>query len=304
MTDFDFIIIGSGVAGLSAAQYGARANLATLVLDGANFGGQALHIDKLENYPGVYPAINGMQLAQVMKNQALEFGAQFASETVQSIDKMQGVFVVKTANAQYRAKAVLLATGAHHRKLGIAGEDAFLGRGVSYCATCDGPFFRGKRITVIGGGDAACDEAQFLSTMTDSVFLVHRRNKLRAQAKVAERVLTNARINVMLNKVPVEIRGEQLVKEIILRDSVTGEEFAHKTDAVFIFVGMEPQSQLIEIVKRDDAGYIITDENMQTSVAGLFAAGDVRAKAFRQIVTACADGAYAAHGAEAYIRAL
>lgn len=299
---FDFIIIGSGAAGLTAAQYGARANLSTAVLEGSSKGGQSLLINDLENYPGVFPAVPGYELIQKMVEQAKSFGAEFITTTVRSIEKRNALFEISTSKGIFTAKAVLLATGAQHRHLGIPGETELAGKGVSYCASCDGPFFRNKRITVIGGGDAACDEATFLSNLTDKVFLIHRRDTFRAQAAVADRVMKNPKIEKMFNQVPVKINGTAKVESITLKNTQTGEETIHETDAIFIFTGMNPQTQLANMAKKDEGGYIITDENMETSIKGLFCAGDVRAKPFRQIITAAADGAYAAHAAEKYIR--
>ena len=300
--DFDFVIIGAGVAGLSAAQYAARTNLKTAVIEANTNGGQALLINDLENYPGIFPSINGFDFIKTMQKQAESFGATFFKGKVQSVDKYKGRFVIKTEKDEFCAKALLVATGAKHRKLNITGEEEFLGRGVSYCATCDGPFFRNKPMLVIGGGDAACDEANFLSKLSNCVYLVHRRDTLKAQAKVAERVLQNPHIKPLFNKIPVKIEGNGKVEKVLLKDTKTGEETKVETAAVFVFVGMEPQNELIEMAKKDENGYIITDENMMTSIEGLFCAGDLRAKPFRQIVTAASDGAYAAHGAENYIQ--
>lgn len=301
---FDFLIIGGGAAGLTAAQYGARAGLKTAVVESAASGGQALLINNLENYPGLFPSVSGTEYVVAMEKQAKAFGAAFYTGTVVSIDKKNGVFSVSTGTETFESKALLLATGATHRKLNIPGEAELSGLGVSYCATCDGPFFKNKTVTVIGGGDAACDEARFLSEIAGRVYLVHRRNELRAQAAVAQKVIANPKITLLFNQIPLEIKGSGRVESVILKNTVTGEETVHKTDAVFIFVGMTPQTSLAEFIKKDGSGYIITDENMQTSVPGLFCAGDVRAKPFRQIVTAAADGAYAAFGAEKYIRNL
>ena len=301
---FDFLIIGGGAAGLTAAQYGARAGLKTAVVESAYSGGQALLINDLENYPGLFPAVSGADFAAGMEKQAKAFGAVFFTGTVTSIDKKGNIFSVSTGTDIFESKALLLATGASHRKLNIPGEAEFSGRGVSYCATCDGPFFRNKVVTVIGGGDAACDEARFLAGIASQVYLVHRRDELRAQAGVAQKVIDNPKLTLLLNQQPLEINGNGKVESILLKNTVTGEQAVHKTDAVFIFVGMTPQTSLAEFIKKDSAGYIVTDENMQTSVPGLFCAGDVRAKPFRQIVTAAADGAYAAFGAENYIRNL
>ncbi len=299
---WDFLIIGGGAAGLTAAQYGARAGLKTAVIETASAGGQALLINDLENYPGLFPTVSGFDFSSAMEKQAKAFGAAFYSANVVSIDKKNGVFYVSAENETFLSKTLLLATGASHKKLDIPGEAELAGRGVSYCASCDGPFFRNKVVTVIGGGDAACDEARYLSTIASKVYLVHRRGELRAQAGVAQKVVENPKITLMLNQSPVRINGNGRVESVLLKNTLTGEETEHKTDAVFIFVGMIPQTSLVEFIKKDSAGYVVTDENMQTSIPGLFCAGDVRSKPFRQVVTAAADGAYAAYGAENYIR--
>lgn len=299
--NFDFIIIGSGAAGLSAAQYAARANLATVVLEGAAVGGQSLVITDLENYPGVFPPLSGFEFMENMRKQAEAFGAKILGESAQAIERKDGLFFVKTDKNTYASGAVLLASGAEHRSLGIPGEKEFFGRGVSYCASCDGPFFKNKRITVIGGGDSACDEANYLARLSPQVSLVHRRDTLRAQAGVAERVLNNPNIKTFFNYVPLEIRGSNRVESIVLKHTVSGELLVRETDAVFVFIGITPKTALAGNVEKDAEGYIITDESMQTSIKGLFCAGDVRAKPFRQVVTAAADGAVAAFSAGKYL---
>lgn len=301
---YDFIIIGSGVAGLSAAQYGARSNLKTLVLESNAYGGQVLNIFDLENYPGVFPAVNGFDFISTMKNQAENFGASFLTTSINSIDKINNSFLIKTDSATFSAPAVLIATGATHRKLNVPGEDAFAGKGVSYCATCDGPFFRNKRIVVIGGGDAACDEANYLSGLSEYVSIIHRKSTLRAQKAVAERVLKNKNITVHFNTIVKEIQGNTKVESILLQDVISLETRVMPVDGVFIFTGMEPQTKLVEMLPKDEAGYIITNDKMETSIAGMFCAGDIRSKPFRQVVTAASDGAIAAHCAEKYIKEL
>lgn len=301
---YDLIIIGSGAAGLAAAQYGARSNLTTLVIESAATGGQVLNINNLENYPGIFPAVTGYDFIDTMKKQAEHFGAQFLQTTVISIDKIHDRFVVKTAVGELLSYTLLISTGATHRHLGIPGEAEFEGRGVSYCATCDGPFFRNKRIVVVGGGDAACDEAMYLSTLSGDVTLIHRKSQLRAQKAVADRVLNNSRIHVMFNLTVKEILGTGKVEKLLLHNEKNGEESILPADGVFIFVGMNPQTELVDMLKKDEAGYIVTDENMATAMPGLFCAGDLRSKSFRQIVTATSDGAIAAHSAEKYIRTL
>jgi len=304
-TSYDLIIIGGGAAGLGAAQYAARANLRTLVIEELAHGGQALLIDRLENYPGLPEPVDGYTWSETMRVQAEAFGAAFASSTVSAIEKRAERFMVQTAEGPLEAKAVIVATGAKHRHLGAPGEEAFAGRGVSYCATCDGPFFKGKRMVVVGGGDAACDEAMFLSKLAERVIMVHRKDRFRAQKAVAARVLANPAIEVRFETVIEEIKGGKAVESVTLRDLKADRSYDEAAQAVFVFVGSIPQTAFLpEAVSRDETGSIITDERMETSVKGLFAAGDVRATPFRQVVTAVSDGAVAAHCASQYIDAL
>lgn len=303
-TDYDVIIIGAGAAGLSAAQYACRANLRTLVIESKAHGGQALLIDSLENYPGYATPISGFEYAENMKKQAVAFGAQIAYEEVTTIGKRDSVFHITTGTGAYTAMSVILATGAEHRKMGIPGESEFLGRGVSYCATCDGPFFRNKHVVVIGGGDAACDESLVLSRLTDRVTMIHRRDTLRAQKAIAERTLKNPHIAVQWNTTLEAVRGETKVSSVLLKDVKTGETRELACDAVFFFIGMVPITGLLPDAEKDSTGYIVTDDEMRTSVEGIFAAGDVRAKSFRQVITATSDGALAAHAAASYIDTL
>ncbi|MDR0323694.1 MAG: thioredoxin-disulfide reductase [Treponema sp.] len=314
--DADLIIIGAGPAGLTAALYGARANLKTLVIEQLASGGQALVIDVLENYPGNAGQLDasgkilsgpksGYEFAMDLHRQAENFGASFLTGFASSLKKEEDVFSVYLSDEKtLKAAAVIIATGSKPRLLDIPGEKEFAGRGVSYCATCDGNFFRGKKIFVAGGGDAACDEARYLSNLTDKITIVHRRDSFRAQKALAERTLNNPNIKVRFNTVIKEIKGGQKVKSVILSDTKTERVYEEETDAVFIFAGTVPQTQLVcgEInVNLDENGYIITDQNMAANISGLFAAGDVRSGAFRQVVTAAADGAMAAHKAAEYI---
>ena len=303
-TEFDLIIIGAGPAGLAAAQYSARANLQTLVLDQGLGGGQAANIFNLENYPGVFPPVQGFQWISTMKNQAESFGAVIRQALVSSVDKVEERFLVKTHSGDFSSTALIVATGAEHRSLGAPGEKEFSGRGVSYCATCDGPFFRNKDVVVVGGGDSACDEAVYLSTLCSHVTVVHRKGQFRAQKAVAQRVLSNPKISVRFNSQVTQIMGDKKVSSVEITDTVTGEKSTLETSAVFIFVGMIPQTSLFSNLKTDEAGYIVTDGEMATSIPGLYAAGDVRSKSFRQIVTACSDGAIASHSVQNYIRLL
>lgn len=301
---YDLIIIGSGPAGLSAAQYGGRSNLKTLVFEQKSTGGQALVINNLENYPGIFPSVNGFDFSENMKKQAEAFGAQFITDKVTAIDKIGKTFKIKTETDHFLAQAVIIATGAAHRQLGIKGELEFSGKGVSYCATCDGFFFKNKHIVVVGGGDSACDEANFLSNLTTHITMIHRKHKLRAQKTVAHRVLHNPNITVQFAAKVLEIKGSTKVESIIIENTETQAVSELVCDAVFIFIGMDPQTELIQTVKQDEAGYVLTNERMETSVKGLFCAGDVRAKPFRQIVTAASDGAIAVKAALDYIEEL
>ncbi|MCQ2982900.1 MAG: thioredoxin-disulfide reductase [Treponemataceae bacterium] len=298
----DLIIIGAGPAGLAAAQYGARAELNVLVIENAGAGGQVQNIVTLENYPGVFPGVPGTDFIKTMKEQAEHFGAHFTTETIQSIDKKGEVFHITTTKASYTSYTVLIATGAEHRRLGAKGERELEGAGVSYCATCDGPFFKNRNIIVVGGGDAACDEATYLSTLSPHVTLVHRKGQFRAQKAVAERVLNNPGITVLFNTTVEEIKGAGRVQSVILKNTETGTVTEQSADAVFIFVGMLPRTDLVDMLPKDENGYIKTDDTMATLVPGMYCAGDLRSKSFRQVVTAVADGAIAANSAGQYIR--
>ena len=298
---FDYVIIGAGCAGLASAQYAARGGLSVLVLDLAGAGGQVLQISDLENYPGVFPAVDGATYMMTMQKQAESFGAKIVQAQVLSIDKTGGSFLVKTKKASYEATCLCIATGAIHRNLEVPGEKELSGRGVSYCATCDGPFFRNKKIVVVGGGDSACSEAIYLSTISGDISIIHRRDKFRAQQAVIDKML-EAGVKPVYDSVVKSINGEGRVQSVTIENVKTGEQSELSTDAVFIFTGMLPQTDLVEMLPKDPSGYILTDENMETSVPGLFAAGDVRSKPFRQVVTAVSDGAIAAHVASERIR--
>ncbi|MDR0584265.1 MAG: FAD-dependent oxidoreductase [Treponema sp.] len=328
-SDADLIIIGAGPAGLTSAQYGARANLKVLVIEQLAPGGQVLLIDVLENYPGnvekrddegrlIAGPRTGFDFSRDLHRQAEAFGAVFLSGAVTALKKEGELFIAELAGGESRtAPAVIIAAGAAHRCLDVPGEKEFAGRGVSYCATCDGPFFRNKKMIVAGGGDAACDEAQYLSRLSSRIILVHRRDRFRAQKALAGRVLSNPNIEVRFNTVIKEIKGEdpaagaipQKVGAVVLeRGGKNGkaEVYKESVDAVFIFAGTFPQSSLAaggNGVKAalDTNGYIITDQKMASSVPGLFAAGDVRSGSFRQVVVAAGEGAVAAHSAAEYI---
>jgi thioredoxin reductase (NADPH) len=324
----DLIIIGAGPAGLTAAQYGARANLKTLIIERLALGGQALLIDVLENYPGNVAQIDaggnvisevksGYDFAGDLHRQAESFGASFLYAAVTALKKNDGVFTLELTNGETcTAAAVIIATGATHRLLDIPGEKEFTGKGVSYCATCDGAFFKNKKIFVVGGGDAACDEARYLARLTNQVVLIHRRDSFRAQKALVTRTLENPNIEVRLNTIIKEIKDNntQKVNSVILEDTKTGKTHEEPADAVFVSVGTVPVSSLVgqgtdlknmadshNIALLDEGGYIITDQKMAANIPGLFAAGDVRSGSFRQVVVAAGEGATAAHNVAEYI---
>lgn len=301
MVDKDIIIIGGGPAGLSAAQYAARANLRVALFEEMASGGQALVIDNLENYPGYSDPISGFEFAQNMENQAKKFGAEIITASVNKVNKENNIFTLSTNKGEYRTYTLVLATGAKHRELAVPGEKEFSGRGVSYCATCDGPFFRNKKMLVVGGGDAACDEANFLAKLSDKIVLVHRRDRFRAQRSLAERVSKDPNIEIRFNTICTEILGNEKVEKARLKKTDTEQEYEEDFDAVFIFIGSIPQTKLVPDIELDEGGYIVTNQCMQTSVPGLFAIGDVRNTPFRQVVVSASDGAIAAHCASQYI---
>ncbi|MCL2271702.1 MAG: FAD-dependent oxidoreductase [Treponema sp.] len=316
--DADLIIIGAGPAGLAAAQYGAMANLKVLVLEQLSCGGQALVIDVLENYPGnagqfdadgkmISSPRSGYEVAMDMYRQAQGFGAVFSTFYAKSMKKEDDVFIINFSDDKpLKAKAVIIATGSKPRLLDIPGEKEFSGKGVSYCAVCDGNFFKGKKIIVAGGGDAACEEAMYLSRLSDNITIVHRRDSFRAQKTLVQRIMNNPNIKVRFNTVIKEIKGGKKVNSVVLSGTKDGGISEEQADAVFICSGTVPQTGLAFSlnVELDENGYIVTDRNLATNIAGFFAAGDVRSGAFRQVVTAAADGAVAAHSAAEYIDSL
>ncbi len=304
MEQSDILIIGAGVAGLAAGLYAARSGMKVYILDEAGAGGQILQIDNLENYPGIFPAVNGADLTDTMKNQAEAFGVKIIQTSVSSIDKKGNLYSVKTGSEEYSAPAVIIASGAEHSKLNVPGESEFAGRGVSYCAVCDGPFFRNKNVCVVGGGDSACTEALYLADIAAHVDLIHRRNQLRTQKTNADRIFANEKISVHFDSTIKQINGSIKVESVTLNNVKTGEETELKTNGVFIFVGMVPRTTLLEILPKDASGYIVTNEKMETAIPGLFVAGDVRSKPLRQIVTATSDGAIAGFFAAEYVKSI
>ncbi len=300
--DYEVIIVGAGPAGLACGQYSARAGRKTAMLEELSAGGQTMIIDEIENYPGL-GKITGYELAEKFESQANAFGCETIYASVSEIiPQDDGSFVLKTSDGDYTAKAVVLATGAKHKTLGVPGEAELTGHGVSYCATCDGPFFRNKKILVCGGGDSACQEAMYLAKLSSDITVCHRRDKFRAQSSIVEAMKKTNGIKTLMNTVVVSINGENnKVKSVTFLDRSTGNQFTEAFDGVFVFVGNNPQTQLVPFCEKDEAGFVKTNREMMTNIVGLFAVGDVRDTPFRQIVTAAADGAIAAHYANEYI---
>lgn len=297
------VIIGSGPAGLTAALYAARANLNPIVITGPQLGGQVALTHEIENYPG-FPGGSGSDLIDIMKSQAEKFGARIEMDVVLSVDLSDGSpFAVKTGNAEYSAEALIITSGASPRLLNIPGEAELTGRGVSYCGTCDGYFFRGKRIVVVGGGDSAIKESLFLTKFASRVDIIHRRDTLRAEAALQERAFANEKINFIWNTVVEEIRGKDgKVTSVILRDVKTGETREYPTEGVFIFIGHEPNNALFKgVLDMDAHGYLITDRYMQTSVEGVFAAGEIQDPIWKQVATSVGQGSAAAMAAEQWL---
>jgi thioredoxin reductase (NADPH) len=299
---YDSIILGGGPAGLTAAIYAGRARVKTLVLIGSLPGGQPANTDIVENYPGFPEGIEGPELAQHFRSQAERFDAQVVIDTVTEVDFSSRPFTIHTHTKTYQAQTVIVATGAVPRRLGVPGEDKFYGRGVSACATCDGFFYRDKRVIVVGGGDSAIAEGIFLTRFAREVVIVHRRDELRATKIYQEQALDNPKIRFMWDTVVEEILGEQTVNGVRVRNVKSGETSIIETDGVFVYVGMAPTTELFTgQLEMDDWGYIISDHRQQTSVPGVFVAGDVQDPLYRQIVVAAGTGAIAAMEAEKFL---
>jgi len=300
---FDIIIVGGGPAGLTAGLYTSRARLKSLLIEKALLGGQVMTVEWVENYSGFEEGISGIELGQRMERQARRFGLEIIQGSVTEVSLHNKIKKILLEDGKlYEAKALILATGANPKPLGIEGEERFRGRGVSYCATCDGAFFKGKNIAVIGGGNSAVQEAVFLTRFAEAVYIVHRRDELRATKILQERAFSNPKIKFIWNSLPEKLDGEETVNALFLRNVKTGETTRLPVEGVFIYIGYIPNTGFLKgLVQLDEGNYIITDEEMSTSVKGIFAAGDVRAKSLKQIVTAVGDGATAAYSAERYI---
>jgi len=296
------VIIGAGPAGLAAALYAARAELNPLVLTGMELGGQASLTNTIENYPGFLDGIGGSQLGEVFQKQAERFGARMEFDSVTAVDFSQRPFKISTYGKEYLAESVILATGASPVHLNIPGEELLTGKGVSYCATCDGWFFKGKEVAVIGGGDSALEEALFLTRFATKVTVIHRRDAFRAGAILQKRLRDNEKIATILDTVVESVIGDEKVKGLKLRNVKTGELSEFACDGAFIFIGHSPNTQLYQgQLDMDERGYLQIDSKMQTSVAGVFAAGEVADSTYKQVVTSAGMGAAAAIQALHYL---
>ncbi len=301
----NMIILGSGPAGLAAALYAARAELAPLVLSGMELGGQAAITNVIENYPGFPDGVGGAELGGLFQKQAEHFGARIVMDSATSVDLSSSPFLVTTYSQQYRTKSLIIATGASPVHLGVPGENEFIGLGTSYCATCDGYFFRDKKVVVVGGGDSALEEALFLTRYAASVTVIHRRDSLRAGAILQKRAKENPKISFIWDTVVRSIEGEGKVQAVRLNNIKTGVESLLKTDGVFIFIGHHPNTVLFtDQLKLSSGGYIEADNKMQTSVMGVYAAGEAMDPNYRQVITSAGMGAAAAIQAAKYLETL
>lgn len=299
---FDTIILGSGPAGFSAAIYAARGNLKTAIIDINMFGGQPSNYLEIENYPG-FSLIGGFELMEKFEEHADRFGVEkFPMTEIEKVNLNGEIKTIETNDTIFKANSVIIATGASAQKLNIKGEEEFKGRGVSYCAICDGAFYKDKTVAVIGGGNSALEEAIYLTKFAKKVYVIHRRDEFRADKIVQERTRNNEKIEFILNTVPVEIQGNNSVENIILENTQNNEQSVLKVDGVFPYIGFKPNTDMFSgQLQQNTQGFIETDSNMQTSLEGVYAAGDVRNTPLRQVITAAADGAVAACSAAKYI---
>ena len=301
---YDVIIAGAGPAGMTAAVYTSRANLSTIMVERGAPGGQMANTEDVENYPG-YDSILGPELSTKMFEHAKKFGAEYAYGDIKEIIDGKEYKTVVTGSKEFKARAVIVTTGAKYKKLGVPGESALGGRGVSYCAVCDGAFFKGKELVVVGGGDSAVEEANYLTRFASKVTVVHRRDELRAQKILQDRAFANEKVEFLWSHVVTEINGDNKVQSVTIKSTKDDSEKEFKTDGVFIYIGMDPLSDAVKNLNITNAeGYIETNDEMETKVPGIFAAGDIREKTLRQIVTATGDGSIAAQSAQHYIEEL
>jgi thioredoxin reductase (NADPH) len=301
----DVIIIGAGPAGFSAALYAARAELKPLVLTGTQLGGQAALTDRIENYPGFPEGVGGGELSELFQKNAERFGAQVLFDTVTAVDFSKAPFQISTYGRQFLARAVIVCSGASPRNLGIPGETELRGRGVSYCATCDGWFFKNKPVAVIGGGDSALEEGLFLTRFASSVTIIHRRAELRASPILQKRAEENEKVKFIWNSVAEQINGTDGVKNVVIRNVISGDKTTLDVEGVFIFIGHQPNTELFkQYLKMDEKGYLIADQRLRTNIPGIFAAGEVADENYRQVITSAGMGAAAAIEATRYLENL
>ncbi|UWG99102.1 thioredoxin-disulfide reductase [Dehalobacter sp. DCM] len=302
---YDLIIIGAGPAGLTSAIYASRGGLKAVVIESMMPGGQAAATDKIDNYPGFPDGISGFDLMNTFYQQAQNHGSEFIFEPVVRLEMNGLTKKVITAQQTIEAKAMIIAAGSKPRPLGVAGEKTFHGRGVSYCAVCDGAFYKGKKVAVVGGGYAAIEEALYLTRFAAEVYIIHRRKEFRASMATVEKAKNNPKIHFLLDSIVEEIKGTDKVEKLNLKNVLTGEKSDVMVDGIFVYIGTEPNNKFAEeYFKTDDRGYIITDELLRTNIEGVYAAGDIRSTPLRQVATAVGDGALAAVQAEKYIAEL
>jgi len=291
---YDLVILGAGPAGLTAAIYGGRAGLKVLVVEQMLAGGEIANTAWLDNYPGFPDGISGVEFSRLLEKQALRFGAEIVSASVEKVEARGETKRVFTSSKEYTGRTLIIATGTVPRELGVPGEDKLRGRGISFCATCDGPFFRDKKVAVVGGGDSAVEEALYLTRFASHVYIIHRRERFRVAPILQEKAVEHPRVEVYWNSIVKEFAGEQKVEKLLLENVKDANTIELDVDGVFLYVGRIPKSEFIQGIEKDEGGFIVTNEEMKTALPGVYAAGDIRRKYLRQVVTAAADGAIAA----------